>query len=117
MSEKIRVLLLKPGEKEREMWIAPTHEVISGLVGGEFIMRNPLDDGTVVICRDTVDAEQEPSFVLRNSRGQVVTRFYGTVVVAGLFTKGAELDSLTDSEVGMALRNLEPTDGNGKEIA
>lgn len=111
MSEKIRILLLKPGEKGREMWIIPTHDVISGLIGGEFTMRNPMDDGTVIICGDTVDEHQTPSYVLRNSRGQVVTRFYGPIIVAGLFTKGAELDSLTDKEVGMALNNLEPCDG------
>ena len=111
MSEKVRILLLKPGCEGRAMWIAPTHEVLSGLLGGEFTMQNPLNDGTVVISREPADMEQAPSYVLRNSRGQVVSRFYGEVIVAGLFRKESELDSLSDGEIRMAMERLEVFDG------
>ncbi len=107
MNKKIRVLIMRPGEDAKEMWIYPTHDVLTDLVGGEITMRNPMDDGTAIICKDTVDVDEEPSRYLRNGRGQIVTRFYGTIVVSGVFMKAGELDSLTDEEVEMATQRLE----------
>lgn len=109
MNEKIRVLVFRPEKEAEEMWIAGTHEILTGIVGGEITMRNPINDGTVIICRNTVDGPNPvPSYVLTNNRGQVVTRFYGTFIVVGLFMKLGELDSLTDEEIRMAKQRLKP---------
>ena len=107
MKEKVRVLVLSPGEEPKEKWILPTHEILCTIVGGEITTSNPLDDGTVIISSDTVDIDEEPSRVLRNSRGQIVARFRGTIIVAGLYMEQHELDSLTDAEIKYVKERLE----------
>lgn len=107
MPEKIRVLILKPGEEPKETWILPTHDVLCSIIGGELTTRNPINDGTVIISNAVVDIDEEPSRVLRNSRGQIVARFRGTIIVAGLYMEEHELDSLTDEEIRIITERLE----------
>ena len=102
---KIRVLVMRPGQVEEEAWITPAHDVLRNIVGGDIDMKNPMDDGTVIIC-GKADGERVPNRVLMNSRGQVVARFYGTIIVSGVFLKEGELDSLTDSEIQRAKSRL-----------
>ncbi len=106
VSTKVRVLVMRPGQAAEELWINPEHEVLRNIVGGEIEMKNPLDDGTVVICRK--DADGVPNRILRNARGQEAARFCGTLIISGVFLKAGELDSLTDREVQQAKRRLEP---------
>lgn len=111
MNEKIRALVMRPKEEAEEVWILPTNDVLKKIVGGDIKMRNPLSDGTVIICKhEDVDHYPVANRVLRNSRGHIVSSFYGPIVVAGLFLEAGELDSLTDMEINMALNRLERMD-------
>ena len=105
---KIRVLVMKPKQKAQDIWIDPTHETLTAMVGGEIAMSNPLNDGTVIISREGADTDDSViNRVIRNTRGQVVKAYSGTIIVAGLFMKLGELDSLTDKEIRQINERLE----------
>ncbi len=105
---KIRVLVMKPRQKAQDVWIEPTHDTITTMLGGEMTMSNPLNDGTVIICREGAGKDGTVvNRVIRNTRGQIVKAYYGTIIVAGLFLKAGELDSLTDKEIQQVMDRLE----------
>ncbi len=105
---KIRVLVMKPKQKAQDVWIDPSHETITAMLGGEMAMSNPLNDGTVIISREGADTDGSViNRVIRNTRGQVVKAYSGMIIVAGLFLKIGELDSLTDKEIQQINERLE----------
>ena len=105
---KIRILLIEPRQRAQGIWIDPSHETLTGMLGGEMEMSNPLNDGTVIISREGADRDGSPvNRVIRNNRGQIVKEYSGTIIVAGLFMKAGELDSLTDKEIQQVNDRLE----------
>ncbi len=97
---RLRVVLVKPNEPPKEVYIRPDLETMQQIVAGYIEVISPYNDGTAIVCNEEAKIfDLPPNRALYDKRKNIVDVICGDFFVVGARPEDEDFSSLTSDQV------------------